>query len=232
MTARIAVLASGGGSNLQSIFEYFDSLGSSAPGTVAFVASDKASALALERARRRGVEAQSLDANVRSTGLLETLQSRDISHVALAGYLKLVPADVTRAFHGRMVNVHPALLPAFGGRGLYGHRVHEAVIASGVRVTGATVHFVDEQYDHGAIIAQWPVPVFPGDTTATIAVRVLEVEHQLFPRALAGVVSGQIRLGADGRVVMPHDQMLYPHFAASDASGAGDAHDWIGDGRS
>jgi folate-dependent phosphoribosylglycinamide formyltransferase PurN len=131
-----------------------------------------------------------------------------------------------------MLNVHPALLPAFGGQGMYGHRVHEAVVASGVRVTGATVHFVDEHYDRGPIIAQWPVPVFAGDTPGTVAVRVLEVEHQLFPRVVAAVAAGHIALDGHGRVTGTPGGIIYPHFAASDAAGAADALDsWPGPSR-
>ena len=101
--------------------------------------------------------------------------------VVLAGYLKLVPAEVIDRYRGRILNVHPALLPAFGGKGMYGHRVHEAVLASGARESGATVHLVDEVYDRGAILAQARVPVLPGDDPETLAARVLEVEHRLLP---------------------------------------------------
>ena len=102
----------------------------------------------------------------------------------LAGWLQLVPSEVVARYHGRMVNVHPALLPAFGGKGMYGKRVHQAVIAAGARVSGATVHLVDERYDEGAILAQWPVPVLPGDTPETLAARVLAVEHRILPLAV------------------------------------------------
>jgi folate-dependent phosphoribosylglycinamide formyltransferase PurN len=120
--------------------------------------------------------------------------------IALAGYLRLVPPDVVAAFGGRMLNVHPALLPAFGGAGMYGARVHQAVLASGARVSGPTVHFVDERYDEGAIIAQWPVPVRTDDTPETLGARVLAVEHRIYPWAVAAVASGAVRLGADGRL--------------------------------
>jgi len=102
----------------------------------------------------------------------------------LAGYLKLVPAAAVARFRWRMINIHPALLPAFGGPGMYGPRVHEAVLASGAALSGATVHYVDEQYDRGPIIAQWPVPVRPDDTAAALAARVLAAEHQLLPRVV------------------------------------------------
>jgi phosphoribosylglycinamide formyltransferase-1 len=110
----------------------------------------------------------------------------------LAGYLKLVPAAVIARYRDRILNVHPALLPAFGGRGMYGHRVHEAVLASGARESGATVHLVDEVYDRGAILAQGRVPVLPDDTPDRLAARVLAVEHRLLPAAvLAAAAAGR-----------------------------------------
>jgi len=110
----------------------------------------------------------------------------------LAGFLKAVPASVVERFAGRMINIHPALLPAHGGPGMYGHHVHEAVLASGERQSGATVHLVTERYDEGPILGQARVPVRPGDTVATLAARVLEVEHRLLPAAvLAAAPSGR-----------------------------------------
>ena len=201
MTARVAVLASGGGSNLQAILDHFEAQGEPRAAAVVLVASDRASAGALERARHHGVPALALDAQGRTSGLAEILAAHEIEYVALAGYLRFIPVDVTRRWRGRVMNVHPALLPAFGGAGMYGIRVHESVIAAGVRVSGVTVHFVDEEYDRGPIIAQWPVVVLPDDTPATLATRVLAAEHALYPRALEAVADGRIALGTDGRVV-------------------------------
>jgi len=200
MTARVAVLASGGGSNLQAILDYFDAQEKERRAAIVLVASDRASAHALVRARERGIPATALDARQRSDGLGALLASHDVDLIALAGYMRFVPADVTRRWRGRIVNVHPSLLPAFGGAGMYGIRVHEAVVAAGVRVTGATVHFVDEEYDRGPIIAQWPVPVFPDDAPEAVADRVLAVEHALYPAALDAVARGDVSLGDDGRV--------------------------------
>lgn len=225
MSPRIAVLASGGGSNLQALLDHLRTFGAAAPGAVALVASDQPQALALERARRAGIEAIAMDRRERAERLLDLLRARQVDLVVLAGYLRLVPAAVTTAFRGRVINVHPALLPAFGGHGMYGQRVHEAVVSSGARVTGVTVHFVDDQYDRGAIIAQWPVPVFPADTPATVAIRVLEVEHLLFPRVVADVAAGRVRLGDDGRVQHASSNIRFLHYAGSDASGAADAWD-------
>ncbi|HXY68430.1 MAG TPA: phosphoribosylglycinamide formyltransferase [Gemmatimonadales bacterium] len=177
---RLAVLASGHGSNLQALLDAFRDPDAAA--AVALVVSNKAGAGALERAAAAGVPTATIAEDGRDAmRLLALLAEHRIELVVLAGYLKRVPDDVVRAFRGRMLNVHPALLPAFGGPGMYGRRVHEAVLKSGARVSGATVHLVDEQYDHGEIVAQWPVPVRADDTPETLAARVLAVEHRLLP---------------------------------------------------
>jgi len=201
MTTRVAVLASGGGSNLQAILDYFEARGERRAASVALVASDRESAGALDRARRHGVPALALDAEQRTAGLAGILEQHAIECIALAGYLRFIPVDVTRRWRARIMNVHPSLLPSFGGTGMYGIRVHEAVIAAGVRVSGVTVHFVDEVYDRGPIIAQWPVPVMPDDTPDALAARVLVAEHALYPRAIEAVAEGRVSLGTDGRVV-------------------------------
>lgn len=196
MSSRIAVLASGGGSNLQAIFDYLDARGEQAGGQVVVVASDKSTAGALERASRRDVAIATLKSEKETAGvaLADLLAQHDVDLVVLSGFLKLIPADVVRRFHGRMINVHPSLLPAFGGAGMYGQRVHRAVIESGARVTGVTAHFVDDEYDRGRIIAQWPVPVFGADDAATLAARVLRVEHIVYPRVVDAVASGRLTL--------------------------------------
>lgn len=197
---RIAVLASGGGSNLQALLQHLEALGTGAPATVVLVVSDRTEARALDRARGHGIAAVHLPRTAPEGALDQLLTDHEADLVVLAGYLRLVPAAVVRRFVGRMLNVHPALLPAFGGHGMYGHRVHEAVLAAGARVSGATVHFVSEQFDRGAIIAQWPVPVPATDTADALAARVLAVEHQLFPWCVEAVARGTVRLGDDGRV--------------------------------
>ena len=203
---RIAVLASGEGSNLHAILEHLHALGRRASGVVSLVVSDRAEAYALERARLRGIATVHVARGAPPDSLEQALVAHDIELVALAGYLRLVPATVVRRWAGRVLNVHPALLPAFGGQGMYGHRVHEAVIASGARLSGATVHFVDEQFDRGAIIAQWPVPVPLGDTANALAARVLALEHRIYPWCVNAVASGAVRLDDDGRV---HGQLPY-----------------------
>lgn len=198
--ARVAVLASGGGSNLQALIDHLDARGGQRAADVALVVSSREGTGALERAKRRGVPA-SVVAPADGAGLARALDGGGIDLVVLAGYMFLVPDVVTGAYEGRMLNVHPALLPAFGGKGLYGPRVHRAVLESGARVSGATVHFVDAQYDRGPIAAQWPVPVLATDSPESLAARVLRVEHLLLPRVVERVARGEIRLGDDRRVM-------------------------------
>jgi folate-dependent phosphoribosylglycinamide formyltransferase PurN len=111
--------------------------------------------------------------------LTRLLRDAKVDLVVLAGYLKLVPKDTVAAYAGRIINIHPALLPAFGGPGMYGRRVHEAVLASGTKASGASIHLVTEEYDRGPIVAQWQVPVLRGDSAESLGARVLAVEHQL-----------------------------------------------------
>lgn len=198
--SRIGVLASGGGSNLGALLAHFATAPASTHGAVQLVLSDRADAGALERARALGISALSIADPRDGVALRDLLQEHQIDLIVLAGYLKLVPAEVVATWPGRMLNVHPAMLPAFGGPGMYGKRVHAAVIAAGVDSSGVTVHFVDEQYDRGAVAAQQAVPVLPDDTPETLAARVLQAEHALLPRVVAAVAAGQIALTPDGRV--------------------------------
>lgn len=156
--------------------------------------SDRSGAGALDRARQHDVPTAVLDpsATDHEATLLDVLDAHDADFIALAGYLRKIPSGVVDRFRQRMTNIHPALLPAFGGRGMYGMNVHRAVIDYGARWSGATVHLVDETYDTGPIVLQEPVPVYPDDTPETLAERVLAVEHRLYPEAL--------RLFAEGRV--------------------------------
>ena len=197
--SRIAVLASGGGSNLQVLIDHFAGPAQSM-GEIVWVGSDRADAGALTRAQQAGIATGVIDAPRDSEALVATLRAAGADLLVLAGYLKLVPEGVVRAFYGRLLNIHPALLPAFGGPGMYGLRIHTAVLDHGATITGVTVHFVDEQFDRGPIVAQWPVPVLPGDTPALLASRVLRAEHRLFPLCVAAVASGAIVLGDDRRV--------------------------------
>jgi formyltetrahydrofolate-dependent phosphoribosylglycinamide formyltransferase len=181
---RTAVLASGGGSNLQAIFDYLDGLGDARAAQVVLVASDRAGAGALTRARTRGIESAVIAAPADGAAMEALLAAHAIDLVVLAGYLKFIPREVTQRWRGRIINIHPALLPKFGGAGMYGRRVHEAVIAAHETESGATVHHVNDEYDRGGIIAQERVRVEQGDTPDTLAARVLAAEHRLYPRTL------------------------------------------------
>jgi phosphoribosylglycinamide formyltransferase-1 len=191
VSLRLAVFASGGGSNLQALIDEFNR--SADPLLrVVLVISDRPDAGALERARQAGIEAVHIQVNGRPPGLptremLAALESADVDLIALAGYLRLIPAAIVKRYPERIVNIHPALLPDFGGQGMYGLHVHRAVLSAGAPESGATVHYVNEQYDEGNIIAQARVPVLPGDDEHTLAARVLTAEHQLYPAALRQV---------------------------------------------
>ena len=189
MSARIAVLASGRGSNLQALIDYLSSLGDRASANVVVVASNRQSAGALDRARAASIPAETFNAADDGVTLMEILTRHAVDLIVLAGYLKKIPPRIVREFHGRIVNVHPGLLPEFGGPGMYGAKVHEAVIASGVKSSGVSIHLVDDEFDRGPIIAQWKVPVLDGDTAESLAARVLEVEHIVFPRTIEMIAS-------------------------------------------
>jgi phosphoribosylglycinamide formyltransferase 1 len=184
MQSRIAVLASGRGSNMQAIIDHFDNLARERIAKVVLVASNKAESPALIRAATASIDIAHFDAADDGSALLALLEKFRVDLVVLAGYLKRIPSRVTRAYSGRMLNIHPALLPEFGGDGMYGARVHEAVLASGARETGVTVHLVDDEYDRGPIVAQWRLPVNPSDTPESLAARVLRVEHTVYPRVI------------------------------------------------
>jgi phosphoribosylglycinamide formyltransferase/phosphoribosylglycinamide formyltransferase-1 len=183
MTVAVGVLASGRGSNLQALIEYFSGPGRSSV-EIRLVASNRRNAQALERARAASIAAEIFDAGDDGEALLALLAAHRIDLVVLAGYMKRIPPRVVSAYHGRIVNVHPGLLPQFGGEGMYGGRVHEAVIASGETTTGVTVHLVDDEFDHGPIVAQWRIGVKEGETAEALAARVLEAEHLIYPRAV------------------------------------------------
>jgi phosphoribosylglycinamide formyltransferase/phosphoribosylglycinamide formyltransferase-1 len=184
MPSRLAVLASGRGSNLQAIIDHFDNLARERIAKVVLVASNRPDSPALVRATAASIDIAPFSAADDGSELLQLLQEFRIDLVVLAGYLKRIQPKVIREYAGRIMNIHPALLPAFGGEGMYGARVHEAVIASGAEETGVTVHLVDDGYDRGPIIAQWRVRVEKSDTAETLAARVLNVEHAVYPRAV------------------------------------------------
>ena len=216
MTMRIAVAISGRGSNLEALLR---ALQPGAPAEVVLVVSDRAEAAGLAHARSRKIPAVVLSDPADAPAWLELLRAHRIELVVLAGYLRLVPAPVVVAYRGRIINTHPSLLPAFGGKGMYGERVHQAVLESGARETGATIHLVDEVYDRGAVLAQSRVPVLRDDTAERLAARVLEVEHRLLPAAvLAAAAAGRpVVLGESP--VTSHQSPGTSHQSASRASG-------------
>jgi phosphoribosylglycinamide formyltransferase-1 len=177
---RVAVAVSGRGSNLAALG---DALAGSGDATIAVVLSNR-DAPALQLATQRGWHSHHLVDATDAEEWLAVLQEREVDLLVLAGYLKLVPPEVISAMAGRIINIHPALLPRHGGPGMYGQRVHAAVIASGDQESGATVHLVDEEYDRGAVLGQGRVRVLPEDTPEQLASRVLAVEHQLLPAAV------------------------------------------------
>lgn len=189
MPSRVAVFVSGGGTNLQALLDSFNHTADSSV-RVELVVASRSGIGALERATSAGVHTM-VWSPAEPALLLERLQAHAIDLLVLAGWMRLVPAAIVHRYQGRMINIHPALLPAFGGRGMYGARVHEAVLAAGVRVSGATVHLVDDEYDSGRILAQWPVPVLRDDTPAKLAARVLQAEHRLLPAVVAVLARGE-----------------------------------------
>lgn len=199
----IAVFASGRGSNLAAILTAI--IRDRIPAKVECVISDQPSPGAFDIARQAGIptywaaRSQFSAAEAYPRHLIQLMQNHHIDLIVLAGYLKLIPRQLVAAYPGMIMNIHPALLPNFCGKGYYGLKVHEAVIASGVKMTGVTVHFVDEHYDTGPIILQETVPVLSDDTPERLAARVLEVEHRIYPLVIKAFCED--RLVVEGRKV-------------------------------
>ncbi|MFQ5588106.1 MAG: phosphoribosylglycinamide formyltransferase [Nitrospiria bacterium] len=197
----LGVLASGRGSNLQAIMDAIS--GGSLQATVGVVLSNKKEAQALDRAKAQGIPAYHFDPKgypgreAYDTVLLERLRAYDVGLVVLAGYMRLLTSVLVRPYLGRMINIHPSLLPAFPGL----HAQRQA-IEYGVKVSGCTIHFVDEKMDHGPVIAQSVVPVLPGDTEDALADRILIEEHCLLPKVIQMFAEG--RLSIEGRIVRDH----------------------------
>jgi phosphoribosylglycinamide formyltransferase-1 len=185
---KIAILASGSGTNAERIINYFST---SSLARVVLLMSDNPAAFALTRAQRLGVPTAvfSRAEFAEGTAPLNALLAAEVDYVVLAGFLRLIPAGIIAAYSGRIVNIHPALLPKYGGRGMYGGRVHEAVIAAGEPISGITIHRVNERYDEGAIIAQYTVEVSPNDTPDTLATKIHALEHRYFPEVIEQEIS-------------------------------------------
>ncbi len=201
---RIAVLASGSGSNLQALIDAWEV--GSIKAKFSLVFSNVQEAKALERAEAHGIETVSITSKgYKGTReqydeqILNLCQDKKIDLICLAGYMRILTPVLIKPFLYRIMNIHPALLPKFGGEGMYGHHVHEAVIAAKEKESGATVHFVTEGVDAGPIILQGTVPVSVKDTAETLAEKVLKVEHQIYPEAVRLFCEGKIKV-VDGRV--------------------------------
>ena len=192
----IAVFASGGGSNFKSLHRHVQS--GEIPGRIVLTVSNNPNSGAIEYARKNSISthiinkvpyAKPVD---REKFLIQALIDNEVNLICLAGYMNLLPKSIVHQYKNCILNVHPALLPHFGGKGFYGIKVHEAVVASGVEESGVTVHFVDEEYDHGKIIAQEKVKVLSEDTAETLAERVLKVEHELYPQVVKAFCEDRI----------------------------------------
>ena len=195
---RVGVLVSGGGTNLQSIMDNIDS-GAITGAEIAVVISNNPGAYALERARNHGIEAVCIspksfpDREAFNEALLEKVNEYHLDLIVLAGFLVRIPPKMIEKYRNRIINIHPSLIPSFCGVGCYGLKVHEAALKRGVKVTGATVHFVDEGMDSGPIILQKAVEVKPGDTPEILQRRVMEeAEWKILPKAIQMIADGEI----------------------------------------
>lgn len=203
----IAVFTSGRGSNFQAILNALQR--GQLPARVTLLVSNKSNADALGLARAHGIPAVHLsplhfpseDAYVGR--LLALLREHSVDLIALAGYLKRIPLSVVERYRNRIVNIHPALLPKYGGGGMYGIHVHEAVIAAGEKISGATVHLVDEEYDHGAILMQKTVDVVSHDTPESLAAKVLPIEHEIYPLVLRAFAEGRVHINGKTAWIQP-----------------------------
>ncbi len=195
----IAVFGSGRGSNFKAILDAIEHR-QLPDARVVLVVSNNSDAGILDLARAAGLpyrhvsRKQYPSEDLCATDMLAALHAAETNLIVLAGYMKHLPAQIIAAFRHRIINIHPALLPAFGGKGMYGLRVHQAVLDSHGPLTGATVHIVDEEYDHGPIVLQRTVPVLSSDSPESLASRVLEMEHHLLPEALRLFAEGRIRI--------------------------------------
>lgn len=180
---KLAVFASGNGSNAQRLAEFFHADGSA---TISVICSNKPDAYVLERAKQMGIPSVVFNRKsfYETEDLLRFLQSQKVDWIILAGFLWLIPEYLLKAFPGRIVNIHPALLPKYGGKGMYGSKVHEAVIAAGEKESGISIHFVNGKYDEGQVIFQAKCTVEPQDTPETLAQKIHALEYKYFPKVL------------------------------------------------
>ncbi|NLL81411.1 MAG: phosphoribosylglycinamide formyltransferase [Tissierellia bacterium] len=200
---KIGVLISGGGTNLQSIIDNIDK--GNINGEIKLIISNKRDAYGLERGKKAGIQSIFLspsdysDFQSYNRKLIEEFKKRDVELIVLAGYLKILSKDFVSEYKDRIINIHPSLIPSFCGKGYYGDRVHQAVLDYGCKITGATVHFVDEDADTGPIILQEAVRVHEDDTVESLQKKVLEIEHQILVEAVSLFCAGKLRV--EGRLV-------------------------------
>jgi len=187
---KLAVLISGSGSNLQAVIDAVSN-GTIPNAKVELVISSRSGVFGLERAKKHGISNMVIDRKDPEK-LSKTLEEYDIEGIVLAGYLSIIPPDVVKAYSGKIVNIHPALLPMFGGKGFYGIRVHQAVLTAGVKYTGATAHLADREYDTGDVLVRSVVPVLADDTAETLQKRVLKVEYKTLVRAVKALAENRI----------------------------------------
>lgn len=204
---KLAVCVSGGGTNLQAIIDAIDN-GTITNAKIEVVISNNKNACALERAKQHGIEAVCIspkefdNREAFNEAFLEKLNSFNVDLVVLAGFLVVIPEMMIKQYRNRIINIHPSLIPSFCGTGYYGLKVHEGALARGVKVTGATVHFVDEGTDTGPIILQKPVMIEQGDTPEVLQRRVMEqAEWKILPQAINLIANGKVEV-ADGKVLM------------------------------
>ena len=198
----IAVFVSGGGSNFRAIHNQI--LSGNIPGEIVLVLSNNPNFGAITYAEENSIQifivnnTRFSNPDTREYTLLQALLMAEVDLICLAGYMKLLPQNIVQQFKNKILNIHPALLPDFGGKGFYGMKVHEAVLKSGAEYSGATVHFVDEKYDHGPIIAQRKVKILDTDTVEVLAERVLKVEHELYPEV--------VKASCENRIIMENNK--------------------------
>jgi len=203
LRTKIGVLISGGGTNLQSIIDNIDK--GNINGEIKLIISNKRDAYGLERGKKAGIQSIFLspsdysDFQSYNRKLIEEFKKRDVELIVLAGYLKILSKDFVSEYKDRIINIHPSLIPSFCGKGYYGDRVHQAVLDYGCKITGATVHFVDEDADTGPIILQEAVRVHEDDTVESLQKKVLEIEHQILVEAVSLFCAGKLRV--EGRLV-------------------------------
>ena len=190
MTKHIAIFASGSGSNAENIIQYFSN---SSNVKVSLLICNKHNAYVLERVKKFDIESQIITREdlQRPEYVLSILKNKHIDFIVLAGFLLQIPLYIIENYPKSIINIHPALLPRFGGKGMYGNNVHQAVIDAGETQTGITIHYINEHYDEGEYIAQYTCPVFPDDTPETVATRVHELEYKYYPKTIDSLLSSR-----------------------------------------